>query len=102
MIFPVLPPSSLRLFYPLRDADGKTITNIEPSKVFDEFWGSYTLDEIRRDFWDLLKAALENEDNITNPGFITKYYHVYEMVNDLMTAAYILHVENLPPDKKPK
>jgi hypothetical protein len=102
MIFPVLPPSSLRLFYPLRDADGKTITTIEPQKVFKEFFITYTLDEIRRDFWDLLKAALENEDNISNPHDIIKYYHVYEFVNDLMTAAYILHVENLPPDKRPE
>lgn len=93
MILP-LPPSELKLFLPVNTDENADKKSIDPHEVIFDFFTTYDLKGVRQDLWELLKLALENRNITGEKGQIANFIFLYEKLNDLITANYILNDAN--------
>lgn len=64
----------------------KKTEEIIPYEVLFEIFSAFTLEEIRKELWIFLKAALEDPED-TKPSRVV---YIYENLFDLCTVAYML------------
>lgn len=95
MILPV-PPSELTMFWRVNTDEDKKPIN--PHEVIYDFFTTYDLKGIRVSLWELLKLALENRSITGEEGQIGNFIFLYEKLNDLVTANYILNRDNNPTE----
>ena len=94
MILPVLPAAELKLYWTIYSEDEERKKEpINPHDVIDDFFQVYKLEAIRTELWGLLKFAIENGSIPGNSNLISDFVLLYEKLNDLITASYILHMD---------
>lgn len=97
MVLPA-PPFELKLFFPVNTDEENYKNPIDPHEVIYDFFTTYDLKGFRENFWELLKMALENK-NITGEQYqIGNFIYLYEKLNDLITANFILNERNIQPE----
>jgi|GEM_PF-1418153 len=99
MILP-LPPSELKLFFPVNTDEDAEQKPIDPHEVIFDFFTTYDLKGFRENLWELLKMALENRNITGEKSQISNFIFLYEKLNDLITANYILNRGNDQPEPR--
>ncbi|WP_315818789.1 hypothetical protein [Paraflavitalea speifideaquila] len=66
-----------------------------PVLVFDEFFDSFHLCDVRKELWDLLCSALSNNISWHETGSArSNLVFLYEQLEKLTEAAYVTHRRN--------